>query len=410
MEGRTPKEPTLRKSFTFQKEVTCACPYGNLEYLAAGLVSGLIYLLPIDSSKSLKKLIGHKTAVTCIESCGSDPHLVSGSADGTVRIWVGNEQADSWCLNVSKAPITSLSLSPHFDTLVVASQGAVSVWDPQRCQKIIDFQPQSSNINTVSISADSLVAVTGSDSGELTIYDLRSGTISRTLNLKSPIYSTSIRQSGSSIAAGCLNGTVHLWDCRTQTFIVQTPLHHEKVTSLSFHPTLPFLLSASDDTKIAVCNADTRGLIFTLECHTEGVKYVRWSEDGHTFSSCGSDKRAVIWDEPVWDVPITQPVTVNHTQRKYPTPQKLGRFNKPIPRSPSPDPQPEVENGIQVKCEEAETMKKYIGMMHTITGQIATLSQMLSKIEGRMNAMDEQIAILEKEKRKQAKIALKGRK
>ena len=410
MEGKPPKEPTLRKSFTFQKDVTCACPYGNLQYLAAGLVSGLIFLLPIDPSKSLKKLIGHKNSVTCIESCGSDPHRVSGSSDGTVRIWVGNDQGDSWCLNVSKSPISSIALSPHFDTLVIASEGNVSVWDPQRCQKIRDFEPQSSLIHSVSISADSLVVVTGSESGELTIYDLRSGTISRILNLKSPIYSTSIRQSGSSIVAGCLNGTVHLWDCRTKTFFAQTPLHHEKVTSLSFHPTLPFLLSASDDTKIAVCNADTRALIFTLECHSEGVEYVRWSEDGCTFSSCGHDKRAVIWDEPVWEIPVTQPVTVDHTLRKHQSPQKLGRFNKPIPRPPSPEPQPEVENGIQVKCEEAETMKKYIGMMHTITGQIATLGQMLSKIEARMNTMDEQIAILEKEKRKQAKIALKGRK
>jgi hypothetical protein len=48
--------------------------------------------------------------------------------------------------------------------------------------------------------------------------------------------------------------------------------------------------------------------------------------------------------------------------------------------------------------------------MHRVTDEIANLSKTLSKIEGRMNVMDEQIGILEIEKRKQAKRVIQNRK
>jgi hypothetical protein len=63
-----------------------------------------------------------------------------------------------------------------------------------------------------------------------------------------------------------------------------------------------------------------------------------------------------------------------------------------------------------VRLDEAEQMKPYLLMMHRMTDQIANLSKLLSKIEQRMNVMDEQIALLEIEKRKQANRVLQNRK
>ena len=114
------KEPTLRKSFTIQKqEARCACVYGLSEYLATGLSNGTVMLLPTKPDNKVRKWIGHRGPVTCIASCGRDPHLVSGGADGTVRLWVGNDVGDSMALNIGEQEIVSLALSNKESVVLV---------------------------------------------------------------------------------------------------------------------------------------------------------------------------------------------------------------------------------------------------------------------------------------------------
>lgn len=405
------KEPTLRKSFTIQKqEAFCACVYGMNEYLATGLSNGTVMLLPTKPDNKVRKWIGHRGPVTCMASCGRDPHLVSGGSDGTVRLWVGNDVGDSMALNIGEQEIVSLALSNKYDRLLVTdASGAPTLWDPRHCAKITDLEEDSSLVNSVSLSSDGLVALTGSSSGEFKLFDLRSGQVSHSFNTNIAITATSVRQTGSAIAVGCEDGTVVLWDCRTQAVLNDSPLHRKTVTSLDFHPSKPMLLTSSADGAITVCDSDSRGLLYTLQCHTSAVYNASWSADGTTFSSVGADNRVVMWDEPVVDYVAPIPEVVDRTKVRSPVKQRLTRFNEPIPRDEPAPLEPEIDMKIPVKCEEVDQMKKYVSMMHSVTDQIANMSKMLSKIEARMNAMDEQIAILEVQKRKQAKKVLQAK-
>jgi hypothetical protein len=245
---------------------------------------------------------------------------------------------------------------------------------------LCDLQSDTFSVNNVSLSNDGLLALTGSASGEFRLYDVRSGDVTYSQNVEDAVTATAVRQAGNAIAVGLANGVVLLWDTRTQEVSNNSLLHREQVTSLDFHPAKPILLSASDDRAITVCDADTRNLLYTLQCHTAGVRGVR----------------VVLWDEPVVDYAAPPP-----------TRQRLTKFNEPIPRTPPPSPEPEV--AIEPPVEE-DQMKKYVMQMHRLTDEIANLSKTLSKIEGRMNVMDGQIAVLEIEKRRQAKRVLQNRK
>lgn len=410
-DSRFCKEPTLRKSFTIQKqEALCACVYGVNDYLAAGLSNGTVMLLPARPDKKVLKWVAHRGPVTCMSSCGNEPHLVTGSADGTVRLWTGNAQGDSLALNVSEQKVVSVAVSRKYDTLIASdSTGGASLWDPRHCSKTADLETGNTFVNSVSLSSDGMLALTGSANGEFRLFDLRSGQVAHAYSTGVSCTATSVRQTGSVIAVGCENGVVLLWDCRTQKVINDTPLHSSRVTSLDFHPSKPMLLASSTDGAISVCDSDTRGLLYTLQCHTAAVHNARWSVDGTTFSSVGADNRVVMWDEPVIDYTAPIPELVDRTKPRHAEPQNLTRFNEPIPRREAPPPLPEVEVAQPVRVEEADGMRRYVAMMHSVTDQIANLSKMLSKIEGRMNVMDEQIAMLEVQKRRQAKKVLQTR-
>lgn len=399
------REPTARKSITLQKNsVTCASPFGNDEYICIGLGSGVINLVPVGDKK-LIKLIGHKDTVTCLETCPFHRYIASGSNDGNVRLWVANEAGDSMAIRIDGSPVRSIGISNSFDKLfAVTSQRSPSLWDPQRCQKILNLPDIDSVINSCSLSTDGLISLTGSEDGYFRMYDLRSGIVTKETYVGSSVTSTAIRQTGTLIAAGLDNGVVLLWDTRTHATINNDPLHHGSVTSCHFHPTKSLLLTASEDTNIGVCNADSRSLYFTLKCHSGPVSYVRWSADGSTFTSSGEDRRVVLWDEPNVEgiKEPEQPKIVR--KRKI---EKLDNFNRTIPEPPEELPKPSIDAAPQVKVEDLN-MKHYVSMMHKITDHIVTLSKTMSNLEAQLNVMDEQIAILESEKRKQAKLALRS--
>ncbi|OHT13774.1 WD40 domain containing protein [Tritrichomonas foetus] len=406
------KEPTLRKSFTIQRyDALCACPYGSFQYLAAGLANGVVTLLPTSPEYKVRRYVGHKAAVTCIKSCTNAPNLVTGSVDGTVRLWAGNEEGDSVTIDAGSGEIVSMGISSKYDRLLISgSDGKPVIWDPRYCKHISTLEEHAQSVNTCDLSSDGLVALTGSSDGYFRLFDVRIGKMTHQFDCRDAVTAVSLRQTGSAIAAGCSNGTVLLWDSRTQTALNDTVLHENKITSLAFHPLKPLLLTASEDGHIGICDGDTRNLIFTLQCHTSCVRNVAWAVDGQVFSSVGADNRIVLWDEPVVEYERHIPEIVNKQKVRTPTKQKLGKFNEPLPRDEPPPPEPEIGVKIPVKCEEADKMKKYISVMHQITDQIANLSKMLSKLESRINVIDEQIEILEVEKRRQAKRALQGRK
>lgn len=399
------REPTLRKALSIQKrQILCSTPYGQGNFLAGGLSDGVVNLFPCDGSKKVIKLIGHKGPVTCVESCFTQPYLASGSVDGTVRFWAGNEQGDSTAISVDGTPIHSISLSQRFDKIIVSTDSYTpTIWDPRYCKKLVDLEEHDDSINTCSISSDGLVALTGSSDGTFRLFDLRSGTIANTIEVGSPIISSSIRQTGTAVAVGCENGNVYLWDTRTQAFLNKDPLHHGLVTSLDFHPTKNFLLTASADTTIGVCDADDRQLLYTLKCHTAPVNYVRWSVDGATFSSSGEDRRIVLWDEPILNKQEPPVIKLAPKKRKI---EKLDKFNRKLEDEPEPEPVSPMESCRTVDVEDKSGMKKYVAIMHKITDQIVSLSKTLSSVEAQMNVMDERIRILEAEKRKQAKRAI----
>jgi len=169
------------------------------------------------------------------------------------------------------------------------------------------------------------------------------------------------------------------------------------------------LLAASVDGAISVCETAARGLMYTLKCHTAAMYSARWPVDGTGFSSAGVDNRVVLWDEPVIDYIPPVPELVNGTKPRSPERRRLTRFNEPIPREEPLPPQPGVATHKPLRGDREDAMRRYVRMMHSVTDQIANLLKMVAKIEARMNVIDEQIAIVEVQKRRQAKRVLKAR-
>ncbi|CAI9292601.1 unnamed protein product [Lactuca saligna] len=74
------------KSFPAQAINPLACNTDDT-YIVGGGVSGHIYLWDVATGRLLKKWHGHYRPVTCLVFSNDQSLLISGSKDGTVRIW-----------------------------------------------------------------------------------------------------------------------------------------------------------------------------------------------------------------------------------------------------------------------------------------------------------------------------------
>ncbi|CAI9302262.1 unnamed protein product [Lactuca saligna] len=74
------------KSFPAEAFNPLACNTDGT-YIVGGGVSGHIYLWEVATGRLLKKWHGHYRPVTCLVFSNDQSLLISGSEDGTVRVW-----------------------------------------------------------------------------------------------------------------------------------------------------------------------------------------------------------------------------------------------------------------------------------------------------------------------------------
>jgi WD40 repeat protein len=125
----------------------------------------------------------------------------------------------------------------------------------------------------------------------------RYGLIAVLGNLSNPKYSVAFTPDGRTLAAGCGNGTVMLWDTASGSEIRMLDGHSGSVSSVAFSPDSRILASGSGDTSVKLWNVESGSEIQTLEGHYDwGVTSVAFSPDGRTLASGSGDTTVKLWD------------------------------------------------------------------------------------------------------------------
>ncbi|XP_010503568.1 PREDICTED: protein ROOT INITIATION DEFECTIVE 3-like [Camelina sativa] len=217
-------------------------------YLVGGGTSGDIYLWEVATGKLLKKWHGHYRSVTCLVFSGDDSLLVSGSQDGTVRVWSlirlfddfqrqhgntlyehnFNEHTMSitdividyggsnaliisssedrtckvWSLSKEKllkniifpSAINSLALDPCGSVFYAGARdskiyiGAINATSEYGTQVLGSVSEQSKAVTCLAYCADGNLLISGSESGMVCVWDPKSRRPVRTFNLgKNPV-------------------------------------------------------------------------------------------------------------------------------------------------------------------------------------------------------------------------------
>jgi WD40 repeat protein/tRNA A-37 threonylcarbamoyl transferase component Bud32 len=218
--------------------------------------------------------------------------LATGSMDGTVRLWDPATGTQRQVLGGHGGGVLSLAFAPDSRLATAAADGRVRLWDADgRTSRSLDGH--KGRINDLAFAPGGHLLAGAGEEGTVYAWDVAGEHGCRAL-AKLPAAVTRVRfdPTGSTLAAGCRDGTVRLLDVETGRQRYQLNGHDGGVTALDFSPDGRLAVGSADRT-VRVWEAET--LTHTLRGHVRPVTAVCFSPDGYRLFSGSQDHSLRVW-------------------------------------------------------------------------------------------------------------------
>eukprot|EP01041_Mallomonas_annulata_P004309 gene4309-8569_t len=245
-------------------ECLCCCVSPSGGTIVSGWNDGKIRAFYPETGR-LKFVINdaHSEKVTALVICGSDTtspwKLVSGGAEGRVRVWniTSATQALAASLKEHRGPVNCLRINRDSTQCVSASaDGSCIVWDIERCVRIMAFF-EANVFGSVLYHPDESQLLTCGSNHKITYWDATDGQAIRVIQGAEDI-----------------------------------------CTTLDIDPTGEFFVSGAGDKVVKIWHYDDGITVAMGRAHSGAIKAVKISPDQKTIVSVGSTGEIVFWEMP----------------------------------------------------------------------------------------------------------------
>ncbi|ELT95266.1 hypothetical protein CAPTEDRAFT_227918 [Capitella teleta] len=216
-----------------------------------------------DPSVICDTLVAHTDAVWDLAMHSAKMHLLSCSADGTVRLW--NPGTKSPLLNTFRTEDSGVPTSVDFvrcepNQMVVSySSSNAYVFDIETAQQVTKLDGHlseetgaNSQINRLISHPTLPVTITAHEDRHIRFFDNNSGKMihSMVAHLEA-VTSLAIDPNGLYLLSGSHDCSIRLWNLDSKTCVQEITSHRKKfeesIHDVAFHPSKPFIASAGAD-------------------------------------------------------------------------------------------------------------------------------------------------------------------
>ncbi len=248
-------------------------------------------------------LRGHGDAFNCVPAFTPDgSRLVSGSTDGTVRIWDISLVERNGLLRGHTSYVYDVSFSPNGEQVASAAwDGTARLWDATTGRPTgLPLKHETGIVNSVAYSRDGRRLATGERYRGVRLWDVASQKTTRDSGFDPADLGeggrVSLNPSETLLAAGCIDGTVRLWDVASGREVARLKGHDKYATDVAFHPDGSLLATTGRDGTVRLWDVATRAPVADLRGHTGEVWRVAFSADGKLLASGSHDRTICLWD------------------------------------------------------------------------------------------------------------------
>ena len=259
-------------------------------------------MLAAASRPGIASLTGHTDRVHAVAFSPDGHTLLSGSYDGTARLWdMATHRQIGAPLN-GHGKVDSVAFSPHGNVVATGGEDTmVRLWDAATHRQIgAPLNGQDGEINAVAFSPDGKVLASGgADDGVVRLWDAATHRqIGAPLNgHDGEINSVAFSPDGRTLASGGTDdGVVRLWNVASHRQIGVLPLGHGgTVLSVAFSPDSRTLASGSYDGTIRLWDVASQQTTGAWPINSP-VFNLAFSPDGRLLASGNLDDKVQLWD------------------------------------------------------------------------------------------------------------------
>jgi WD40 repeat protein len=267
--------------------------------------------------RNQRTLRGHAGEVTGVALSRDGKRVVSGGADGAVKVWDADTGKEARTLRLNALPqntgaVFCVALGPDGRRLVSGNWDtmgeALTVWDADTGRRVATPKRGLTGVLSVALSPDGKRLVSGAMDGAVELWDAETGERIRSLRGAAAVARPNVWGEGKAVCGlafspdakqvvGCdHDGTLKIWDAGTGEETRTLKGHTDALTSVAVSPDGRHVVSGSMDRTVKVWDADSGREIRTLRGHTGAVSAVAVSADGRRLVSGSADGTARVWD------------------------------------------------------------------------------------------------------------------
>ena len=195
--------------------------------------------------------------------------------------------------------VRSAAFSPDGKTLVSGGgwmDDAIRVWDIETGALFKTLNVRNSDY-VAAFSPDGKTLATGDSMGRIRFWDVETWTQITIHSLRGDANCLAYSPDGERLAAGAdLSPAVHIFDGKTFELVQTLRGHRDMITSTAYSPDGKILASGGNKGQLTLWNAYTGKRLKKLKGHESGVMSLSFSPDSKTLVSGSPDKTIRFWD------------------------------------------------------------------------------------------------------------------
>lgn len=315
-----PRFPTLRLRTAWELEtlqgheggVNSLSGFISGSRILSGGADGFIRLWDMRSGICERSFSGGGGPVNCAVLLADGRQAVTSGDDGAIKLW-DMEAGESFRVLIGhEEPVLALAVSPDGRYAISsAGDGKALFWDLVSCVIMRPIEGHTGMVTAAAFSSDGKLAATGGEDSTVRIIEMQSGKCIRILEgHRKPVSALSFSPDNRFIMSGCEDAVVRRWELANETRHESFMGHSDAVTSVDFCPDGRYALSGSEDKTIRLWDLRDGKCIRIFEGHAAGVSSVVFSPDRQMIVTASRDSFLRLWrldwqpdikEQALWD-------------------------------------------------------------------------------------------------------------
>ncbi len=256
--------------------------------------TGAIEEWDLESGVRVRTLNNVPGAVNAASVVG--PGLAVFATDKTLRLWDLDTDTELHAFHGHTGTVTSLAVTPGGNHVVSASaDGTIRQWNLESGDESCCISAHAEKVSAVCLLSQGR-ALSGSRDGKLRLWDLTSGEKLKSFLALCRVTSVAVTPDDSLAVAGLSDGTLKVWNVETGDEVFTMSGHTDRIGSVAVATDGQRAISASWDGTLRIWNLVNGSEICCLTGHTDRVNSVVLSADGSVAVSLSHDETMKLWD------------------------------------------------------------------------------------------------------------------